>query len=652
MMPMRRLTMSVQDVDGRGIVDPVAFLRVSSTNSAHQTTAKLELSGGGIDRFVDVPADATLRIRLSPSRYRDGAVFASVNGDGEIAVPTMALPRRPDRWLPAFSPFASLGGSFAGMIRVLRASPRFRLGRDSVPGKLVDSAFDAVSPSDESRSLAKMCLLNLCSRLEAEGMPGKAAWIDRVQELLVCQRDRLIAVVGDDVFQDVEALAKAGDGVYRKSNAALHRKNLERIATVSAVGAMVSVKTRVSRANLQLTVGRVQMAGQAAVLLDADLDEHGELVPHTFDVVRHLLTKGATHPIDIHEGLRRTYPGLRLGYDLEPAVPVGEVTVKVLAANAEPAPPAVAGAATIGHIPESIAVLGDSVPWGQGLLSSQKVHTLVANALSYATPESAPPTTRLLAHSGAVIGVGAPQGPTQCHGEVPTAFRTILQQVSDYPAAEAAGVDLLIVNGGINDVDFRFIVNPLTEPDDLEATTVRACGDDMTVLLDAALAKFPRAKIVVLSYYPILSPLSHLPLVAPFVAALGVELPLASFADPAGTLGVWQRVIRNCGVFYSASTAAMRSAVEHANTGLGIARCFLADPGFRDEHAALAPEARLFGINWDLSPQDPIAGQRRAACEGCEPNPLRRQLCYRASAGHPNAEGAAAFARSVLMCIS
>jgi len=64
----------------------------------------------------------------------------------------------------------------------------------------------------------------------------------------------------------------------------------------------------------------------------------------------------------------------------------------------------------------------------------------------------------LMAHSGAVIGVdsGAPAG--SCDGEVPTAFPTILQQCE---AAADTRVNLVILNSGINDIDIRYILNPL-----------------------------------------------------------------------------------------------------------------------------------------------------------------------------------------------
>jgi len=67
-------------------------------------------------------------------------------------------------------------------------------------------------------------------------------------------------------------------------------------------------------------------------LIDADIDEHGELLAHTFDLVRHIFTKG-TDPIDLHESLRELFPERDLGYLLDPRAPVGRVTATVRGAT-------------------------------------------------------------------------------------------------------------------------------------------------------------------------------------------------------------------------------------------------------------------------------------------------------------------------------
>jgi len=285
-------------------------------------------------------------------------------------------------------------------------------------------------------------------------------------------------------------------------------------------------------------------------------------------------------------------------------------------------------------------VLGDSVTWGQGLATNQKMHDLVRAKLSQTKGAV---TCTMLAHSGAVIGVNSSGGGAACDAEVPTSFPTILQQCANAPDAS---VDLVILNGGINDIDIRYILNPFTEEDDLADTTRRFCGTDMAALLDAALARFPSATLVVTSYYPILSQESHVPLIDDFMLTLGMPItPLTRFVEDHIVLA---RIIGNCETFYAESTAALKAAVD-ARAAAG--RVVLAAPPFTDDNAALAPQAWLFGIKADLSPEDPVAAARHASCDRCLDDFLQREQCYRASCGHPNVTGAARFAEAILAAI-
>src|SRR5438270_2761966 len=131
-----------------------------------------------------------------------------------------------------------------------------------------------------------------------------------------------------------------------------------------------------------------------------------------------------------------------------------------------------------------IVVLGDSVPWGQGLEPAEKFHALVQAAI----PNS---ESSLLAHSGATIGVGVPLTEAQVDGEVPTAYLTILQQCGAFDDAPET-VDLVIINGGINDINFRFIINPLTDSAHLKDSIRQHCFQDMKTLLERVAAKFAK----------------------------------------------------------------------------------------------------------------------------------------------------------------
>ncbi|HJQ27500.1 MAG TPA: SGNH/GDSL hydrolase family protein [Blastocatellia bacterium] len=291
-----------------------------------------------------------------------------------------------------------------------------------------------------------------------------------------------------------------------------------------------------------------------------------------------------------------------------------------------------------------IVVLGDSVNWGRGLLPAEKFHSLVQAAIPDAE-------STMFAHSGATIGVGVPPTEAAVDGEVPTAYPTILQQVSAFNDAPEA-VDLVLVNGGINDINFRNILNPLTDSAHLKDQIRQYCFQSMKTLLEAVVATFtkPSARIIVTSYYPILSHQTQLPLVGAFLAVHGLALP--SFLDVLDGL-VFAKIIANCEQFYVQSNHFLQRAINQVNAAAGgVPRLFFAQPPFGPENAALAPQAWLWGVNADLSPQDPVQAARHIACDAFEPDLIRRLICYRASAGHPNIEGANQYALAILALLS
>lgn len=289
-----------------------------------------------------------------------------------------------------------------------------------------------------------------------------------------------------------------------------------------------------------------------------------------------------------------------------------------------------------------VLVLGDSVTWGQGLLEGQKMHAYVCDELA---AQHGPVRCLLQAHSGAIIGVDSTAEVLTCDGEVPTSFPTIIQQVDNAPDTD---VDLVILNGGINDIDIRYILNPFTETADLIDVTNRFCGTDMLALLTRTLARFTGARIAVTSYYPVLSPDSRFPLYEDFMLTMGV--PVSPFTRFVESNIVFERIVRNCTTFDRASARALENAVAAAND-VAPGRVVFARPPFSEKNAALASEPWLFGIKADLRPEDPMAGPRHASCDACTNDFLRREQCYRASAGHPNQTGARKFADAILAAL-
>jgi hypothetical protein len=102
---------------------------------------------------------------------------------------------------------------------------------------------------------------------------------------------------------------------YERTPAENHRGNVP-VNLQPRIASMVSIKSTHSKGNVQLTL--THLANPDEVLLDADIDENGELLGHILDLFKHKIS-GGTHPHDIHEVLvlqDGAMPNFDLGYRL------------------------------------------------------------------------------------------------------------------------------------------------------------------------------------------------------------------------------------------------------------------------------------------------------------------------------------------------
>jgi lysophospholipase L1-like esterase len=288
-----------------------------------------------------------------------------------------------------------------------------------------------------------------------------------------------------------------------------------------------------------------------------------------------------------------------------------------------------------------IVTIGDSVIWGQGLLPAEKFSTLVQQALAPRFPDGV--TLENLAHSGAVIGAGGAAGAPQV-GEVPASRLSIIEQCDSY-ANSPDTVDLVLMNGGINDVGVATILNPFVPA--LEAKIAQACHASMFTLLQKVIAKFnkPACKILVTGYYPIFSAKSDPLGIIKALSLFGIAIP--PFVDR--DLDFINPIFNRCEVFFNDSNQQLQFAIADTHDP----RVAFVPSGFTDDNAVFVPgTSLLWGLNLtdDLDPLDPVAAQRRPLCNLAHPpiEVLEREQCYRASAGHPNVQGAAQFSRQIL----
>ena len=342
-----------------------------------------------------------------------------------------------------------------------------------------------------------------------------------------------------------------------------------------------------------------------------------------------------------------------------------------------------------------MVALGDSVMWGQGLEESQKFHTLVQLAIQAAFPNMSL-TKSVYAHSGARICFYPEQefesNTPPCHRSAPQANRISLpgeinidrpiiwDQVLTH-AETLASTDLILLDGCINDVDvFKIIIPDVSIPisflegatsvQDLAARTQDRCFTKMKDLL-AYLIQHSPATIALTSYFPIVTQQTDLLFLANYLAGIGAVTPLVAAAAvgatttavvPAGivvgalstaALDELRRAIaeRTVQFFNQSSAELLKAAREVDPAGQ---RILVINVPFQPINAVRGPSPWLFGIGQPpfFPPQDSIASLRASQCADAATRYPQEALdtfvCERASAGHPNVEGARQYADAIM----
>jgi hypothetical protein len=302
---------------------------------------------------------------------------------------------------------------------------------------------------------------------------------------------------------------------------------------------------------------------------------------------------------------------------------------------------AYAGAGAASAEPFRMAVIGDSVMWGQGLAEQDKIHT---KALGYIASglNSRPVEKQVAAHSGAIIGLKAADLNAQyatngMSGEMPRGHPTIgWQAMNQIQNPEL--IDLVLMNGGINDVEVGQIltVDYMIGLDALRQRTRDLVGAQMqTLLTGTVMPRFPRATIVVSNYFPIISWDSAMDVLGGFVRLL---FPLAGIIS----LELQRKLTDQSLAFHDESTKAMQAAVANANKQYGTDRVRFAPSGFYGSNAMGAWNAFLYSP----AQPDPLASARALECPKYFANE-KLEMCKQAQSGHPNPRGALAYASNI-----
>ncbi|MCM3869699.1 MAG: SGNH/GDSL hydrolase family protein [Pyrinomonadaceae bacterium] len=345
--------------------------------------------------------------------------------------------------------------------------------------------------------------------------------------------------------------------------------------------------------------------------------------------------------------------------------------------------PAIATGKSIAREHINMLVLGDSIMWGQGLKTPDKTWWRLKNWLQEKTGRQV--KEKIEAHSGAAVDAPSGAEPfTSNDGEVNLLAPTINEQVDDARKyyGDPSQVDLILLNGCINDVDVRNLLDAATALGPLEASIKEKCGGRMQSLLHRVTREFPNAHIVVPGYYRIVSPLSDDNSFARLlVKNLTTQRPESRRMSDKQMRA---NLVAISELWYQVSTRSLAEAVASVNAELGQTdaehRVHFAEIEFSPEHAFSAPDTLLWNFKFgstNLSglrhaivvltfgtaaykPDDEVRDKRSKSCKETYRKPKEREdkaqkerrevkylACRYASLGHPNKMGALIYTETI-----
>jgi lysophospholipase L1-like esterase len=324
----------------------------------------------------------------------------------------------------------------------------------------------------------------------------------------------------------------------------------------------------------------------------------------------------------------------------------------------------------------NLLVLGDSIAWGQGLRDEHKAWYQVKTWLEKSGGRKV--SERVEAHSGAVIGSPGDSGGNpvpELDGEVNRGLPSVNHQIDDAMRsyADPAQVDLVLVDGCINDLDARRLLNAANTAAGIRELAEQKCGPPMEALLGRLTKSFSNAHVIVTGYYPILSEKTSSDL---FMRALAKKFYTGT--ERMNDKQLRARLIAISKEWYEGSNQMLAAAAGKIDAQLTAngsrQRVLFAEVGFQSEHSFAAPQSRLWGFDASflrkllvilalgrvtLKTNDERRNQRGTVCRETfqrSPGETRDQrrvrenrimLCRLAAIGHPNREGAQMYADAI-----
>jgi hypothetical protein len=322
-----------------------------------------------------------------------------------------------------------------------------------------------------------------------------------------------------------------------------------------------------------------------------------------------------------------------------------------------------------------LLVVGDSLIFGQGLLEKDKIFTHVAEWLRSSGRSVA---VKMKAHSGSTLKFHANEAAAykkagreetffykpEVNVSFPSTWKQIEVAAEEYRTAGKNGADLIVLSGCVTDITVAKVLDPKGDDDLLRRQAKQYCHDDMLDVLNHAVRLHPRALIVVIGYFPMISPRSDdVRLFNGWLEARGTNRLFKWMMNNPLMRNVYfkkvgDKATRRSRLWIDISNAALQSAIDDFNKQFDRSRAVFVKSPLTEENAVEAPNTMLFRMLKHGVPEDPLFLERKADCDQALAELKRTtgldypiRFCEVAGVGHPNPTGARRYADAIVAAL-
>lgn len=321
----------------------------------------------------------------------------------------------------------------------------------------------------------------------------------------------------------------------------------------------------------------------------------------------------------------------------------------------------------------NMLVVGDSHIAGQGLKPENKFYFLVKQWLeseAFGAPRKV--NLKVKAHGGSRLNLHADElakmlkagdDPNKyLYAEANISQPSIRRQIDDARGEYASGdeVDLVMLSGCITDVLVGNIISPFVPQSTVVNDTRRYCGDAMRETLEHLTVTFPRAQIVVLSYFPIVSKKTLLKSLPPYFLRI-ISFPpqlKCIFTNPLSRQLIIKplrnKIAKRSDVWMRESEKALAGAVDSVNARLDRPRVIFVPSPIAPERSYGTKDPLLWVMGRKNRPNDETYVERKAGCAETfsklgfqHYGRFSTRMCELSSIAHPNVEGSRIFAEAI-----